>query len=70
MDPVTELQTRVEWVVTATIDTVQLIATDAKPDAEKVGRCSSHRGAHAVLDGVRLCNRSHPAWNLSKSRSV
>lgn len=36
MDPITQLQTRVEWVVTAVIDTVQLISGDTAPDPDKV----------------------------------
>jgi hypothetical protein len=36
MDPITQLQTRVEWAVTAVIDIVQLISGDSPPDSEKV----------------------------------
>ena len=42
MDPITELQMRVEWIVTATIDTVQLLASEGQPDAGKVRRALLH----------------------------
>lgn len=36
MDPITEMQHRVELVVTATIDTVEALASASKPDEARV----------------------------------